>query len=123
MTDTPIDRESVERLAREMSALGSREAQTMPQGWSDAYDLYHDTRDTLLALRAALDAAEEEIKRLRQLIPRPDQTKDELIWRDYMRGVPLAALAKEFGVTKERMRHRLRKISERKLHMTENPDG
>ena len=59
----------------------------------------------------------DEIARLRQLIPRPDQTENELIWRDHMRGVPLAALAKEFGVTKERMRHRLKKITENKLHL------
>jgi hypothetical protein len=63
-------------------------------------------------------AAEAEIDRLRQLIPRPEQTEDELVWRDHMRGVPLAALAKEFGVTKERMRHRLKRIAENRLHLT-----
>jgi hypothetical protein len=62
--------------------------------------------------------AEAEIDRLRQLIPRPEQTEDELVWRDHMRGVPLAALAKEFGVTKERMRHRLKRIAENRLHLT-----
>jgi hypothetical protein len=62
--------------------------------------------------------AEAEIDRLRQLIPRPEQTEDELVWRDHMRGVPLSALAKEFGVTKERMKHRLKRIAENRLHLT-----
>ena len=65
---------------------------------------------------------EAEIARLRLLVPRPDQTQDELVWRDHMRGVPLAALAKEFGCTKERMRYRLKKIAENKLHLTGGKD-
>jgi hypothetical protein len=64
-----------------------------------------------------IEELEAEIIRLRHLIPRPDQTKDELVWRDHMRGVPLAALAKEFGVTKEWMRHRLKRIAENRLHL------
>ena len=67
-----------------------------------------------------IKAQAAEIERLRLLVPRPDQTQDELVWRDHMRGVPLAALAKEFGVTKERMRYRLKKIAENKLHLTGN---
>ena len=67
-----------------------------------------------------IKAQAAEIERLRLLVPRPDQTQDELVWRDHMRGVPLAALAKEFGVTKERMRYRLKKIAETKLHLTGN---
>jgi hypothetical protein len=59
----------------------------------------------LLPIRDRIEAQAAEIERLRLLVPRPDQTQDELVWRDHMRGVPLAALAKEFGVTKERMRY------------------
>ena len=65
---------------------------------------------------------EAEIARLRLLVPRPDQTQDERVWRDHMRGVPLAALAKEFGCTKERMRYRLKKIAENKLHLIGGKD-
>jgi len=65
-----------------------------------------------------IEELEAEVARLRLLVPRPDQTQDELVWRDHMRGVPLAALAKEFGCTKERMRYRLKKIAENKLHLT-----
>ena len=67
-----------------------------------------------------IEAQAAEIERLRLLVPRPDQTQDELVWRDHMRGVPLAALAKEFGITKERMRYRLKRIAENKLHLTGN---
>jgi Zn-dependent peptidase ImmA (M78 family) len=83
-------------------------------------------RPTLTDGREAADRIEEleaEVARLRLLVPRPDQTQDELVWRDHMRGVPLAALAKEFGVTKERMRYRLKKIAENKLHLTGGNDG
>jgi hypothetical protein len=69
-----------------------------------------------------IEELEAEIARLRLLVPRPDQTQDELVWRDHMRGVPLAALAKEFGCTKERMRYRLKKIAENKLHLTGGKD-
>lgn len=47
-----------------------------------------------------IEELEAEIARLRLLVPRPDQTQDELVWRDHMRGVLLATLAKEFGYTK-----------------------
>ena len=70
-----------------------------------------------------IEELEAEVARLRLLVPRPDQTQDELVWRDHMRGVPLAALAKEFGCTKERMRYRLKKIAENKLHLTGGNDG
>lgn len=69
-----------------------------------------------------IEELEAEVARLRLLVPRPDQTEDELVWRDHMRGVPLAALAKEFGCTKERMRYRLKKIAENKLHLTGGKD-
>lgn len=69
-----------------------------------------------------IEELEAEISRLRLLVPRPDQTEDELVWRDHMRGVPLAALAKEFGCTKERMRYRLKRIAENKLHLTGGKD-
>ena len=69
-----------------------------------------------------IEELEAEVARLRLLVPRPDQTEDELVWRDHMRGVPLAALAKEFGCTKERMRYRLKKITENKLHLTGGKD-
>ena len=87
---------------------------------AETSDRWTDT-DRLMPAAGVADLlyeALDEIARLRQLIPRPDQTEDELIWRDHMRGVPLAALAKEFGVTKERMRHRLKIITENKLHLT-----
>ena len=73
-------------------------------------------------MRDRIKELEAEIARLRLLVPRPDQTQDELVWRDHMRGVPLAALAKEFGCTKERMRYRLKKIAENKLHLTGGKD-
>ncbi len=71
---------------------------------------------------AYAEELEAEVARLRLLVPRPEQTQDELVWRDHMRGVPLAALAKEFGCTKERMRYRLKKIAESKLHLTGGND-
>ena len=77
--------------------------------------LYEDAADRIEELEA-------EVARLRLLVPRPDQTEDELVWRDHMRGVPLAALAKEFGCTKERMRYRLKRIAENKLHLTGGKD-
>ena len=70
-----------------------------------------------------IEELETDVARLRVLVPRPGQTQDELAWRDHMRGVPLAALAKEFGCTKERMRYRLKKIAENKLHLTGCNDG
>ena len=69
-----------------------------------------------------IEELEAEIARLRQLVPRPDQTRDELVWRDHMRGVPLEALAKEFGVTRERMRHTLKRTAERRLHLKGETD-
>jgi len=77
-----------------------------------------DSAEALKVLADRIEAQAAEIERLRLLVPRPDQTQDELVWRDHMRGVPLAALATEFGVTKERMRYRLKKIAENKLHLT-----
>lgn len=62
--------------------------------------------------KAAAEAAYAELKRVRLLVPRPEQTDDEILWRDHKRGIPLAALAKEFGVSKERMRWRLQKIEQ-----------
>ena len=55
-----------------------------------------------------------EIERLKGLVPRPDQTPDEILWRDHLRGVSLAQLAKDAGCTKERIRHRLNKMHTRK---------
>lgn len=73
-------------------------------------------------MQERIEELEAEVARLRLLVPRPDQTEDELVWRDHMRGVPLAALAKEFGITKERMRYRLKRIAENKLHLTGGKD-
>lgn len=95
----------------------------------EEHDAWQDLQDQLEAARADAKEAEayaeeleREVARLRLLVPRPEQTQDELVWRDHMRGVPLAALAKEFGCTKERMRCRLKKIAENKLHLTGGND-
>ena len=99
-----------------------------PSQWDKQYgmDVVYVRGDVMwLNLKEQADRIEEleaEVARLRQLVPRPDQTEDELVWRDHMRGVPLAALAKEFGVTKERMRHRLKRIAENKLHLKGKAD-
>jgi len=61
-----------------------------------------------------IEELEREVERLRSLVPRPDQTQDELVWRDHLRGVPLAKLAKDAGVTKERIRQRINKIHVRR---------
>lgn len=82
----------------------------------------HALRDVVREMADRIKELEAEVARLRLLVPRPDQTEDELVWRDHMRGVPLAALAKEFGCTKERMRYRLKKITENKLHLTGGKD-
>lgn len=90
------------------------------EGWPEC-----PTPEDSLTPKMVMDRIEEleaENARLRQLVPRPDQTEDELVWRDHMRGVPLAALAKEFGITKERMRHRLKRIAENKLHLKGKAD-
>ena len=79
--------------------------------------------DTIKQQADRIEELEAEVARLMLLVPRPDQTEDELVWRDHMRGVPLAALAKEFGCTKERMRYRLKKIAENKLHLTGGKDA
>lgn len=93
--------------------------------WTTVWPQDEEKPDGSLYLEAAdrIEELEAEVARLRLLVPRPDQTQDELVWRDHMRGVPLAALAKEFGVTKERMRYRLKKIAENKLHLTGGKDG
>lgn len=70
-----------------------------------------------------IEALEAEVQRLRELVPRPDQTQDEIVWRDHMRGVPLAALAKEFGVTQERMRHKLKRIQENRFRLAASKEG
>ena len=82
------------------------------------HDVVKELEERLKAAGAYAEELGAEVARLRLLVPRPDQTQDELVWRDHMRGVPLAALAKEFGCTKERMRYRLKKIAENKLHLT-----
>lgn len=83
-------------------------------------DMPHHASTSLIAEMAdRIEELEAEVARLRELVPRPDQTEDELVWRDHMRVVPLAALAKEFGVTEERMRHRLKRICDNRLHLTE----
>lgn len=70
MTDTPIDRESVEPAARWLRATGQDQA-----------------ADTLLALRAALDEAEARAKRLEamfeKLQPRPDEDYVTLDYLDH----------------------------------------
>ena len=58
--ETPIDRESVERLAYRLSEPQSAIRPTI----SDS----RDGAKTLLALRAALDAAEAEIARMREVL-------------------------------------------------------
>ena len=60
---TPIDREIVERLARHCDDARRimHECSDFPTG----QDILQDAERTLLALRAALDAAEGEVKRLR----------------------------------------------------------
>ena len=82
----------------------------------------HALHDVVREMADRIKELEAEVARLRLLVPRPDQTEDELVWRDHMRGVPLAALAKEFGCTKERMRYRLKRIAENKLHLTGGKD-
>mgnify|MGYP000541724980 CR=1 FL=1 len=49
--------EDVERLAQELSALATREAETMPSGWPDAHKLYSDSADTLRVLLRERDEA------------------------------------------------------------------
>lgn len=92
--------------------------------WEHVWQEDEDEPEGNLYIAAAdrIEELEAEVARLRLLVPRPDQTQDELVWRDHMRGVPLAALAKEFGCTKERMRYRLKKITENKLHLTGGKD-
>ena len=60
------------------------------------------------------ERAQAEVARLRALIPNPDETTDEILWRDYMRGVHPDILAKQRKVTRERMRLMLRKIEGRR---------
>lgn len=79
----------------------------------DIYDAVTRERDDLRA----------ENERLRGLVPRPDMTGDEMIWRDYMRGVPLETLAREHGITRERMRYRVKRIAKNMLALNHPPDA
>ena len=54
----------------------------------------HALRDVVREMADRIKELEAEVARLRLLVPRPDQTEDELVWRDHMRGVPIAALGK-----------------------------
>ena len=69
---------------------------------------------------AALVEARAEVERLRGLVPNPDETPDEIVWRDYMRGVHPDLLAKQRKVTRERMRLMLRRITERRAALEAN---
>ena len=59
------------------------------------------------------EKAEAEVARLTALLPHPGETSDEVMWRDFQRGVSLAELAKAAGITKERARLKLRKAEAR----------
>ena len=54
----------------------------------------HALHDVVREMADRIKELEAEVARLRLLVPRPDQTEDELVWRDHMRGVPIAALGK-----------------------------
>lgn len=60
MSKVDISPEAVEAVAKEIAALGSREAQTMPPGWEDAYWLYDKTAATLRAQAERLKELEAE---------------------------------------------------------------
>lgn len=64
MTDT--SKEAVEALAKDLSALATREAIHMPSGWSDAHTLYSDAADTLRALLAEREALRDHVEALRK---------------------------------------------------------
>ncbi|WP_418592058.1 hypothetical protein [Ponticoccus sp. (in: a-proteobacteria)] len=66
-SDTSTD--AVVKLSKEISALASREAQTMPTGWQDAYWLYAKTADAMLALAAERDALRAKLDEARNQAP------------------------------------------------------
>lgn len=76
------------------------------------------TAAALSVAQATIARLEAENARLRSLTPNPDETADEMLWRDYLRGVHPDVLAKQRKVTRERMRHMLRRIEERRAALS-----
>ncbi|ABF63511.1 Chaperone clpB [Ruegeria sp. TM1040] len=54
--------EAVERVAKEISGLASREAVSMIQGWEDAFELYLKAADQLSALAAERDTLANQVE-------------------------------------------------------------
>ena len=75
----------------------------------------------LTEAQATIARLEAENARLRSLAPNPDETPDEALWRDYLRGVHPDTLAKQRKVTRERMRIMLRKIENRRAAISKTP--
>ena len=59
------------------------------------------------------ETAEAEVARLTALLPHPSETAQEVMWRNFQRGVRLEELAKTAGVTRERARQMVRKAEAR----------
>jgi hypothetical protein len=66
--------------------------------------------ETVKDARAEVEELRAEVLRLWNLVPHPEETDDERLLKDYRRGVPLLTLSKERGSTRERIRHRLKKL-------------
>ena len=59
------------------------------------------------------EKAEAEVARLTALLPHPGETAQEVMWRNFQRGVRMEELAKAAGVTRERARQMVRKAEMR----------
>ena len=59
------------------------------------------------------ERAEAEVARLTALLPHPGETAQEVMWRNFQRGVRMEELAKAAGVTRERARQMVRKAEMR----------
>ena len=73
-------------------------------------DVVYEAMGDIVDLRIEVEELRAEVLRLWNLVPHPEETDDERLLKDYKRGVPLLALSKERGSTRERIRHRLKKM-------------
>jgi hypothetical protein len=73
-------------------------------------DIIYEAMDEIVDLRVEIEEMRYHLDRLWRMVPHPEETDDERLLRDYRRGVKLEMLSKERGSTRERIRHRLKKL-------------
>lgn len=100
--------ENGDDIVARLEALATKMFQS--GNWGADLETCKDAMGDIVDLRVEVEQLREEVLRLWSLVPHPEETDDEKLLKDYKRGVPLLTLSKERGSTRERIRHRLKKM-------------